>query len=181
MAIDVTGLIVIALFFIRGYTKGLIVAAFSVVAILLGIICSLKLSQTLASWMLEKGYTTSGWAPFLSYTLLFIGVVLLVRLLGKFVQRSLEGLMLGFANKMAGGLLYAIAGAVLYSSVVWITDKMHLYSPELVASSKTFNFFMWLAPWFFSAAGILLPFAKEIFQKLETALGSPKAQPVDAQ
>jgi membrane protein required for colicin V production len=155
--------------------KGLIVAAFSVVAILLGIICSLKLSQSLATWMLEKGYTTAGWAPLLSYSLMFVGVVLLVRLLGKVVQRSAEGLMLGFANKLAGGVLYAIAGAVVYSSAVWLSDKMHLYSADLVAASKTYPFFVWLAPWFFSAAGILLPFAREIFFKLEHALGGVTA------
>lgn len=41
MALDVIGIILIVLFFIRGYMKGLIVALFSVLAILLGIVCVL--------------------------------------------------------------------------------------------------------------------------------------------
>ena len=61
MLLDVIGLILIALFFIRGYTQGLIVAAFSVIAILLGILCALKLSQSLSAWLLANHYVTSGW------------------------------------------------------------------------------------------------------------------------
>src|SRR5689334_17405874 len=105
MALDIVGVLLIALFFIRGYMKGFIVAAFSVVAILLGIICSLKLSQAFASWLMEKGYAGSGWAQVISYLALFIGVILLVRLLARVIEKALEGMMLGIANKMIGGLM----------------------------------------------------------------------------
>ncbi len=167
MALDITGLIIIALFFIRGYTRGLIVAAFSVIAILLGILCALKLSQSLATWMLAHGYTTSGWAPMLSYLILFVGVVLIVRIIAKMLQKAVEGVMLGSVNKLAGGLLYGILGAVLYSSILWIGARMNMFTPELIASSKTYPWLSKLAPWFFAAAGHLLPFAKDVFAKLQ--------------
>ncbi|MBC7555024.1 MAG: CvpA family protein [Taibaiella sp.] len=167
MAIDITGLIVLSLFFIRGYSKGLIVAAFSVIAILLGLLCALKLSQSFAAWLLLKGYTTTAWAPAISYVLLFTGVVLGVRLLGKLLQRVVEGVMLGMVNKLAGGVLYAFAGAVFFSSVLWISARMNMLSPELIATSKTYIFFSAIAPWFFSVAGTLLPFAKDVFNNLQ--------------
>lgn len=167
MALDVTGLIIILLFFIRGYTRGLIVAAFSVIAILLGVLCALKLSQSFAAWMLAHGYLTSGWAPMLSYIILFVGVVLLVRLFAKMLQKAVEGMMLGTVNKLAGGLLYAFLGAVLWSSILWIGGRMNMYSPELIASSKTYASLSGLAPWFFSFAGNLLPFAKDVFGNLQ--------------
>jgi len=167
MALDITGLIIIALFFIRGFSRGLVVAAFSVLAILLGILCALKLSQSLATWMLEHGYTTSGWAPVLSYLILFVGVVLVVRLLAKMLQKFLEGIMLGLVNKLAGGILYALLGAVLWSSILWIGAKAHFFSPELIATSKTYPWLSELAPKFFAAAGLLLPFAKDVFEKLQ--------------
>jgi len=166
MALDVTALIIIGLFFIRGYMRGLIVAAFSVMAILLGILCALKLSQSLATWMLEKGYTTSGWAPVLSYILLFTIVVLAVRLLARMIQKAAEGMMLGTVNKLAGGLLYAFLAAVLWSSFLWIGAHLGVFSPELITSSKTYPFLSNLAPGFFGFAGHLLPFAKDVFEKL---------------
>src|ERR1017187_7441977 len=98
MILDVIGIILILLFFIRGYIKGIILAAFSVLAILLGILCALKLSQTLSTWLLAKGYISSGWVQVISYVLLFIVVVLIVRLIGKLIEKAMDGLMLGMVN-----------------------------------------------------------------------------------
>lgn len=79
MALDIIGIILIILFFIRGYMKGIIVAAFSLLAIVLGAICALKLSHLLAEWLFKKGYITSGWGQLISYIILFLVVVVLVR------------------------------------------------------------------------------------------------------
>jgi len=163
MALDVVGIILIILFFIRGYTKGFIVALFSVLAILLGIIVALKLSHTLAAWLLAKGYVTSGWAQLISYLVLFIVVVLIARLL----QKAVEGVMLGTVNKLIGGLLYAFLGAVLWSSFLWIGSHMHIITAEQIAASKTYSWLSALAPWFFEQVGKLLPFAKDTFSNLE--------------
>jgi len=166
MALDVIGIILIILFFIRGYVKGFIVAAFSVLAILLGVLCALKLSQTFAVWMLEHGYISSGWAQVISYVVLFVAVVLIVHLIAKLIQKALEGMMLGMVNKLVGAVLYAFLGAVLWSSFLWIGARMNIITPETIAASKTYPVLSGLAPWFFEQAGKLLPFVKDTFDKL---------------
>ncbi len=165
--LDIVGVILIILFFIRGYLKGLIVAAFSMLALLLGIICSLKLSQSFSEWLLKNGYVSSGWVQIVSYVVLFIGVFLLVRLLARLIQSAIEGMALGIFNKLAGGLLYAFTGAVLWSSLLWLGSKMHIITAQAIADSKTYPWLSQLAPWFFEQAGKLLPFAKDVFSKLE--------------
>ncbi len=167
MILDVIGIILIVLFFIRGYMKGFILAAFSVLAILLGIICALKLSQSFAAWMLAKGYVSSGWVQVISYVLLFIVVVIIVRLIGKIIERAFEALMLGIVNRLIGGLLYAFLGAVLWSSLLWIGGRMHIITPETIAASHTYAKLSLLAPWFFEQVGKLLPFARDTFSNLE--------------
>lgn len=167
MILDVIGIILIVLFFIRGYMKGFILAAFSVLAILLGIICALKLSSAFAAWMLARGYVSSGWVQVVSYVLLFIVVVIIVRLIGKLLEKALEALMLGILNRLTGGLLFAFLGAVLWSSLLWIGSHMHIITPELIASSHTYAWLSRLAPWVFEQAGQLLPFAKNTFSNLE--------------
>jgi membrane protein required for colicin V production len=179
MALDIVGILLITLFFIRGYMKGFIVAAFSVIAILLGIICSLKLSQAFASWLMDKGYATSGWAQVISYLALFIGVLLLVRILAKVIEKALEGMMLGVANKVIGGLLYAFLAAILWSSLLWIATPMHMLSPEMMAASKTYSWFAKLAPWFFDVVGGMLPFAKDVFAKLEHFFDAVNQKPAN--
>ena len=52
MIIDILTITLVVAFFIQGYMKGVIVAIFSVVAFILGIICALKLSELLASFLL---------------------------------------------------------------------------------------------------------------------------------
>lgn len=179
MALDIVGVLLITLFFIRGYMKGFIVAAFSVVAILLGIICSLKLSQAFASWLMENGYAGSGWAQVISYLALFIGVILLVRLLARVIEKALGGMMLGIANKMIGGLMYAFLAAILWSSLLWIGARSHLISQELIAASKTYNWFAKLAPWFFDVVGGMLPFAKDTFSKLDHFFNTVNQKPAN--
>jgi len=167
MVLDVIGIILVILFFIRGYTRGIIVAAFSVIAILLGILCALKLSQSLATWMLAKGFITSGWAQVISYIILFVGVVLIVRLIARLLQKAVEGMMLGVVNKLIGGLLYTFLGIILWSSLLWIGARMNIITPETIASSKTYHYVSGIAPWFFEMAGKLLPFVKDTFSNLE--------------
>ncbi|MCF8448933.1 MAG: CvpA family protein [Taibaiella sp.] len=167
MALDITGLVIILLFFIRGYMKGLIVAAFSVIGILLGILVALKMSQSFAAWLLANEYITSGWAQVISYMVLFVGVVLLVRLVAKVVEKAVEGVMLGIVNKLAGALLYAFLGAVIWSSLLWIGARVHVLSAETIATSHTYYWLSLLAPWFCEQAGKLLPFVQDTFIKLE--------------
>lgn len=165
--LDFTGVIIIIIFFIRGYMKGIIVAVFSLLAVILGIICALKLSGILAQWLLEKGLITSGWGQLISYAILFFAVLLIVRLLAKAIETTAQLAMLGWINGLIGGLLYAFMAAVLWSSMLWIANQMHLITPEAKAYSKTYSYFEMLAPWVFEHVGKLLPFAKDVFNDLK--------------
>jgi membrane protein required for colicin V production len=167
MVLDLIGITLVLIFFIRGYMKGIIVAAFSLLAIVLGIICALKLSHLLAEWFLKNGIITSGWGQLLSYIILFIVVVFLVRLVAKAIQTSAEALMLGWVNKAIGGFLYACMAAIVWSSLLWIGEHMHLITPETIAASKTYPYFSKLMPWLCEQVGKLLPFAKNIFSNLQ--------------
>ena len=167
MVLDVVGLLLIILFFIRGYTKGFIVAAFSVLGILLGILCALKLSQSFAAWLLAKGWVTSGWVQIVSYVLLFAGVVIIVNLIAKLIQKAVEGLLLGTVNRIAGGAVYALVSVLLWSTLLWIGGHMHIISAETIAASKSYSWFTRIAPWFFEQVGKLLPVFKDTFSKLE--------------
>ena len=167
MVLDVLGITIVIIFFIRGYMKGIIVAAFSLLAIVLGIICALKLSNTLAAWLLEKGYITSGWGQLISYVVLFLGVVILVRFIAKIIEKSVQAIFLGLVNKLAGGLIYAFMATLVWSSLLWICNQMHLIEPETIAASKTYQYFTPIASWVFDHIGKVLPFAKNIFSDLQ--------------
>lgn len=179
MSLDVITLIVFVVFFIRGYIKGIIVAAFSVLGILLGMLVALKMSQTFAAWLLANNYISSGWAQVVAYIGLFVGVVLLVRLVAKIIEKAAEGLMLGTVNKLLGGLLYVFLGAVIWSSLLWIGGKLHLVSAEMISESTSYSWLSQLAPWFFQQAGKLLPFVQDTFTQLGHFFDTINAKPAD--
>lgn len=167
MVLDFISIVILILFFIRGYRKGIIVAAFSVLAILLGIICALKLSATLGEWLLEKGWVTSAWAQILSYAILFAGVMILVRLVAKSIQTAAEMMFLGWINRAIGGLLYAFIAAVVWSSVLWIGTQANIIEQSTIETSSTYEYIAPIAPWVFDKAGAVWPMVKDIFADLQ--------------
>lgn len=167
MMLDIIGMTLLVLLFFRGYRKGVIVALFSVVGLILGMICALKLSGALAAYLFEKGWVTSAWAQIISYILLFAGVILLIRLGARLVQRTFEAIMLGLVNRIAGGILYALIAAIIWSSCLWVADQAHLISPETKAGSVTYTRFQPVAPFVFARVGAVLPFARDVFSDLE--------------
>lgn len=167
MGLDFVGLIFVFLFFLAGYIKGLLVSVFSFVAILLGMLCSLRLSQTLATYLVDKDYISPGWALAISYITLFIGVILIVRLLARLLEKAVEGVGVGLLNSLLGAFLYGLLGAIFWSILLRMAVHLHVVSHHTVATSKTYPFFSKVAPWFFKHAGAILPFAKDAFSKLD--------------
>lgn len=169
--LDFVTAVVLALGFLRGYRKGLIVAVFSFVAVLLGVLVALKLSHLLTAWLTEKGIG-GAWAPMVAYILLFIGVGFLVRAGAKAVEGLTKVVMLGFANKLAGGVLYTSIGMVVWSSMLWLAARTGLVSPETKSASKTYAYLEPIAPAVYEKAGVVLPFARGVFNDLSSTLDS---------
>lgn len=167
MIIDIITITLIIIFFIRGYMKGIIVALFSVVAFILGIICALKLSELLASFLLEEGLVTSAWAQLVSYVILFVGMVIIVNLIAKAIESTMEALWMGWANKLFGGIFYAFIGALVLSTFLWLGNKMGLIPQEQLLASKSYPYIVALAPWVAEQVGLLWPMSKDLFADLE--------------
>ena len=165
--LDLFGVIILLLSFFQGFRKGIVVALCSLLGVVLGMLAALKLSGALGSYLMEQGWVTSAWAQIIAYILLFTGVLLLVRLIARLVESALKAAMLGLVNRIVGGILYAFIGAFIWSSLLWIANRAHFIEPETIAASKTYDYFVPIAPWVFANIGTVLPFAKDVFSDLE--------------
>jgi membrane protein required for colicin V production len=164
--IDIIGITILALSFFRGWQKGIVVALCSLLAIIIGMLAALRLSTALAAWMMEHGWVTSAWGQIIAYVLIFIGVLWLVRLLGRAIEGVLKMAMLGFINRLIGAALYAFIGALIWSSFLWIANRAHFIAPETLSASRTYDWFAPIAPWVYAHIGAVLPFAKDAFSDL---------------
>ncbi len=169
MVIDIIAMGLLALAIFRGTQKGLVIALFSVLALVLGAAAALKLSGLAAVYLAEALPGMVRWVPALAFIAVFIGVVLLVRMLAGLIENALEWTLLGWANKLGGVLLFAFLYAVLFSIALFYTDKMGLIGPAQKAGSFSFGLLQPLAPTIMDTAGQLIPWFKNMFQELEQA------------
>lgn len=166
MILDAVFLVFLILFLIRGYSKGIVVALFSALAIVVGVLGALKLSGTVAAALFDGGSKGGRWAPLLSYILVFTAIVLVVRMGAKLLQRSFEAVALGWANRLGGALLYAFLISFVCSALLWLCNQMGLIREETKAASLTYAYIEPIAPKVFALIGTFLPFAKHIFDDL---------------
>ncbi|KAA5533471.1 CvpA family protein [Taibaiella lutea] len=170
MIIDVLYLIFLIFFLIRGYSKGIVIALFAVLSVIIGIFCAIKFSGFIANLIFKDA--TPFWVPFLSYVIVFIGVVFLVRLGAKAIDKLMKVAFLGFFNRICGALLYGLLITLVFSSFLWFFNHWGMIKPETKNASYSYNFLIVFAPKAFSLIGILFPFAKNLFKDFSSIIDS---------
>jgi membrane protein required for colicin V production len=168
MLIDIVFLILLLLAIIKGYRKGLVLAAFSFVGIFLGLAAAVKFSAVVAGWLREFTHTAVGWLPFIAFIIILIGVWILVRIGSKLIETSLELVLLGWLNRVFGILLYALIYATVYSIVLFYANRLHLMKTYMISDSITYQFIKPLGPKFMELFGQMLPIFKEAFNELSS-------------
>lgn len=167
MFIDVVFLFLIIAAIIKGYSKGLIVAMFSFFAVIIGIVLAIKLSANVAHWLQSSTNIAGFWLPFLSFALVIIAVVFVVKIVAKIIESTVEFALLGWANKLGGILMYAALYTSLLSVILFYFTKMNIIKPETLTASKTYPF---IQPWAVNVIAVfskLLPFFKDALIQLE--------------
>ena len=175
MAIDIFFLLLMIMAVIKGFSRGLIVAVFSFVAIIIGLAAAIKLSALVAGWLQGNTHLGAQWLPFISFALVMIAVIILVRLGARMIQKTAELMMLGWINRLGGIIFYTALYIMVFSIVLFYAEKMQLLKEEAFSNSKCYSFIQPWGPWTINGFGKLLPFFKDLFTQLETFFGSAAA------
>src|SRR6478609_5448045 len=144
MIIDIIFLLLMVFALVKGYRNGFVVAVFSFLGIIIGLAAAMKLSTVVAGWLKDSTSISAAWLPFLSFLLVMIGVMLLVRLGAKLIQSAMELVMLGWLNKLSGIVLYAALFITLYSVLLFYATKLQWLKPEDLQASQVYTL---IQPW----------------------------------
>ncbi|MEO6719185.1 MAG: CvpA family protein [Ferruginibacter sp.] len=166
--IDLIFVLLMIFAIIKGYQKGLIIALFSIVAFIVGLAAALKLSAAVAVYLEHSTTVSSKWLPVISFTLVFILVVILVQLGAKLLEKTFELVLLGWLNRLFGVVLYIILYTLIFSVFLFYADKMQWFDKATIASSKAYPFVQPLGPKVINAIGQFLPIFKGMFTQLES-------------
>ena len=167
MIIDILFVVLLVMAVIKGYSRGLIIGVFSLVALVVGLAAAMKLSAVAAAWLKDTVHVSAKWLPVLAFALVFLLAVLLVRLGAKALEKTVELAMLGWVNRIGGILFYLALYAVIFSVLLFYADKVKLLSAETIAASKTYDFIKPWGPWFINGLGAVIPFFRDMFHELE--------------
>lgn len=167
MLIDSLFAIILVLACLKGYRKGLIVAIFSIIAFIVGLAAALKLSAMVAVYLNKSISVSAKWLPFISFLVVFLGVVLLVHWGGKLIEKSFQVVMLGWLNRIGGILLYAAIYTLIFSIFLFYAEKLQLLQPEAIHSSQTYGFIQPWGPRAIDGFGKLIPIFRDSFAELE--------------
>lgn len=168
MLIDIIFAVLLVLAIFRGYRQGLIIGLFSLVAVIIGLAAAMKLSVVAATWIGKEVNVAEKWLPLVSFIVVFIVVVLLIRLGAKAIESMVEVVMLGWLNKLAGMLLYAVIFTLIFSVLLFYAEQMQLLQPATIKSSVTYEYIQPWGPKVINGFGSLIPWFKDMFGELET-------------
>ena len=168
MIIDLIVFVLLVLALFKGLSKGFVVAVFSFLAFVIGLAAALKLSTVVANYLGSHINVSQRWLPVLAFMVVFIIVILLVRLGAKAIEGALRMAMLGWLNKLAGVLLYALMYLFIFSIILFYAQKLNLIKPATISSSVTYPVVQQIAPKMLNVLGSVLPFFKNMFAQLES-------------
>lgn len=167
MIIDSIFAVLMVVAIIQGWRRGLILAVFSFVAIIVGLAAAMKLSTVVAARLGHVVKMSDRWLPFISFIVVFIIVVVLIRLGARVIQRLTETAMLGWINRFGGIILYAAIYTTVFSIILFFASQIKLIKSETIQSSVTYPFIRPWGPTVIDSIGVVIPFFRDMFTKLE--------------
>lgn len=110
----------------KGFNKGLIIELATLIALLLGIYIAGHFSDYTADFLREKMDFHSRYMSIISFSITFLGIVLLVMLFGKSLEKVVNILLLSFVNKISGALFGLIKAAFVISVLIYILGTFEM-------------------------------------------------------
>jgi membrane protein required for colicin V production len=172
MILDLTLAVVLILAIIKGYRQGLIIAIFSFLAIIVGLAAAIKLSLVVAGYIGKAVKVSDQWLPVISFAVVFIVVILLVRWGAGLLQKSVEFAMLGWINKIGGILLYCAIYILIFSVIIFYAEQLNLLKPGTKKDSVTYEYIQPLGPKVIDGVGKIIPVFKGMFFELQEFFGT---------
>jgi len=156
----------------KGLRKGLIIGIFSLLAFIIGLAAALKLSVVVAEYLKGHAGSFSKWLPLISFTLVFIAVILLVGIIARLIKKTMKFAMLGWLDSLGGMVLYIVIYTIIFSVFLFFGEKLFLIQQTTIHDSKIYPY---VAPWgpkVINNLGNIIPIFKNMFTQLQDFFGN---------
>lgn len=153
-----------------GFRKGLLIEVIGIVAFVLAIIAGFKLMEMGMTILAEyiEGYTEL--LPFLSFIIIFLGIILLINMLGKLLKKMIDMTILGGFDKAAGAVVGLLKWAIGVSILLWLCLNFGVALPGQEEDLVLYPFLAELGPNLIASLDSVLPFAQDMLDSIKEML-----------
>jgi len=127
---DIFLLILLAWGGYSGFKKGLVLEIFSIGALVLGVLGSIRLLDGAVEFCKRWYHDQDGLLPYVVFVCLFVIILITITLVGKFFKALIKPTLLGSLDRLLGSLLGILKWGVCSSTFLWLGSLMRLTIPE---------------------------------------------------
>jgi len=153
MIFDIIFLIIFSWAIYKGYTRGFILQAATLAALILGIFGAIKFSGFTATIIIEKLHFNWEYMHLVAFAITFIGIVIGIHFLARLFEKLLKAISINFINRLLGAIFNLIKYAFIISAILvvinGINQRIHFLPEEKINRSILFKPLSALAPMLF--------------------------------
>ena len=161
---------VLILALLQGYRNGLIKAIISFFSLMIGVVLAFQFAGFIASQLKIYTKITSYWLPFISFIIVLIGVMLILRWMTGLLQQTADWLMLGWLNKLLGMALYILIYGTILSALIYFMALFGVIENSTMDAALSYSYLAKWWPYFMAKLSELLPFIKQTLAQFSNQL-----------
>ena len=172
-ALDILLLLPLGIGAVKGYRRGLVLEAVSLLAFVLAVVGGLSLLSAAVPLVRHYVGDAFGLLPLVAFALVFVAIMWGVHLLGGLLRTAVHLTPLGVLDNLLGGVAGVVKWVLGLSLLLHGTGLagLHLLSPGLVAGSQVLPLVRQATPLALQLTGYVLPVAQEVLGRLRVAFG----------
>jgi membrane protein required for colicin V production len=163
MVLDIIALLLVIMAVYKGWTTGLIMSVFSFFSFFIAITLAFFCSAKVAGYFKASAGSDSKWFSFLAFFAVMLGAIILIRIIGKMVEKVVELMLLGIINKIAGIAVFVFLYFGLMSISLVYLLKYQLLSSEFLQESRVGNYIVPFGNWIVFHFSDWFPEIKNLF------------------
>ena len=158
--LDIVIIVVAALFGLSGLWRGAIRAAFGIAGLVVGIILAGRYYEPFAALLSPGG---ASWAGIAAYAIILIATMIVAGVIGWIVAKLVHISILGWLDRLIGGILGVGIGLFFVAAVLAIVSKYFPGSEETISQSALAGFLMARFPWLLALLPEEFDFIRDLF------------------
>jgi membrane protein required for colicin V production len=170
--LDLLLLLPLAVGTVKGYRRGLVLEAVSLLAFVLGVVGGLTLLSSAIPVVRSYLGEVFGLLPLVAFLLVLVGIMWGVHLLGGLVKQAVHLTPLGVLDHLLGGAAGALKWLLGLSLLLHGTTLagVHLLTPSLTAGSVVLPWVQKATPLALQLTSYALPFGHNLLARLKAAM-----------